>query len=267
MKRGVAAKGFQAGAEAYERGRPGYPADAVDALIDVLGVGPGVTVVDLAAGTGKLTRLLAPSGAAVIAIEPVEAMRRTLAAMLPRVPVVAGTAESMPLRDGSAGAVVAAQAFHWFDGEAALAEIHRVLAPGGRLGLVWNVRDETVDWVARLTALIDPYQGDAPRFRTGAWRTAFEGTALFGPLQERSFSYEQPTTPTEIEERFASISFVAALPSAKHAAVRRAVRDLLATHLDTRGRDHLRMPHRTVAFWCERAVGSAPIPLDHLLSS
>ena len=138
--RGVAARGFQAGAEAYERGRPGYPTDAVDALTDALGVGPGATVVDLAAGTGKLTRLLVPSGATVIAIEPVDAMRRTLAAMLPRVPVVAGTAESMPLRDGSAGAVVAAQAFHWFDGEAALAEIHRVLAPGGRLGLVWNVR-------------------------------------------------------------------------------------------------------------------------------
>ena len=113
--RAAAAEGFQQGAEAYEASRPSYPPDAVAHILEVTGLGPGRRVLDLAAGTGKLTRLLVPSGADVVAVEPVAAMRETLTRALPDVEALDGTAEAIPLGDASVDAVTVAQAFHWFD--------------------------------------------------------------------------------------------------------------------------------------------------------
>lgn len=132
-------EGFRRGAEAYERGRPGYPPAAVSFLVERLRLEPGRTVVDLGAGTGKLARLLVPSGAHVVAVEPVRAMRELIA--VGAIDVVAGTAEEVPLPAASVDAVTVAQAFHWFRIETALAEIHRVLRPGGALAVVRNRRD------------------------------------------------------------------------------------------------------------------------------
>src|SRR3954447_12587724 len=115
----IAAAGFSAGSNAYDRGRPSYPPEAVDLIVAELGIGEGSTVVDLAAGTGKFTALLVPTGATVLAIEPVAEMRETLVRTVPGVEAKDGTAESMPLPDGSADAVIVAQAFHWFDAVAA----------------------------------------------------------------------------------------------------------------------------------------------------
>ena len=126
----AAAEGFQQGADAYERARPSYPAEAVAFLVGHAGLGPDRRVLDLAAGTGKLTRLLVPSGAEVVAVEPVEAMRAVLREAEPELEVLDGTAEAIPLGDGSVDAVTVAQAFHWFDAPAALAEI----APGAAAG-------------------------------------------------------------------------------------------------------------------------------------
>src|SRR5437588_5658396 len=110
-----ARRGFERHADAYERGRPNYPAEATAWLVTKLGLGPGRTVVDVGAGTGKLTRALLPSGATVIAVEPVAAMRAVLKRELPTVQAMNGTAESLPLPDASADAIVVGQAFHWFD--------------------------------------------------------------------------------------------------------------------------------------------------------
>src|ERR687891_580880 len=186
-----AARGFARASEDYERGRPTYPPEALALLTRVLGLEPGRTVLDLAAGTGKLTRALAPTGVRLVAVEPVAAMRAKLAESLPAARVLAGTAERVPLADGSVDAVAVGQAFHWFDGDAALAEIHRVLRPGGRLGLVWNVRDEAVGWLAALTRLVDSHVGTGPTFRSGAWQRAFDSSSLFGPLQAARFPTEQ----------------------------------------------------------------------------
>ncbi len=129
---------------------------------------------DLGAGTGKFTRLLARTGARVVAVEPVDAMRAQLAEALPQVQALAGSAQSIPLANGFADALVCAQAFHWFATVEALEEMRRVLTAEGRLGLVWNVRDESLDWVAEITRIITPYEGDAPRFyrATGVGRSS-----------------------------------------------------------------------------------------------
>ncbi len=248
----AARAGFTAGAEIYERARPDYPAAALDLLERELGLGRAGAVLEVAAGTGKLTRQLWPRAPRLVAVEPVAAMRRVLAASLPGLAAVAARAEALPFRSGSAGAAVVGQAFHWFDGRAALSELHRALRPGAGLALLWNQRDESADWVRRLTAIIEPAAGDAPRFRSGRWREAFAGQALFGPLREATFDHAQSGSPEVVVERVASISFVAALPAARREALLGEVRRLLATHPDTAGREVIRLPYRTLVYWTRR---------------
>ena len=145
----AAQQGFEKEAQAYARGRPDYPAALSAWLAQALGLGPGREVADVGAGTGKFTALLATTGATVVGVEPVDAMRAKIDALqLPTVRAMAGTAQAIPLSAATLDAVVCAQAFHWFATRDALDEFHRVLRPGGKLGLVWNVRDESVDWVA-----------------------------------------------------------------------------------------------------------------------
>jgi SAM-dependent methyltransferase len=247
-----AARGFARAPEDYEQGRPTYPPEALALLARVLGLEPGRTVLDLAAGTGKLTRALRPTGARLVAVEPVAAMRAKLAESLPEARVLAGTAERIPLADGSMDAVTVAQAFHWFEGDVALAEIHRVLRPGGRLGLVWNARDEALPWVAGLTTIMEPHRRGTPGYRSGDWHPAFERTRLFTRLEQAQFRLEHELTPDGVVARVASVSFVAALPDAARDEVLGRVRKLLAEDPETRGRASVVLPHRTEVYWCER---------------
>jgi SAM-dependent methyltransferase len=250
-----ASQGFARASEAYEQGRPGYPPEAVARLARELELRPGRVVLDLAAGTGKLTAHLVGTGAEVVAVEPVAEMRAVIERALPDVVAYPGTAEEIPLETSSVDAVTVAQAFHWFRGDEALAEIHRVLRPGGRLGLVWNVRDSSVAWVAVLSEIIEPHRGDAPAFRSGAWREAFERTALFEPLAHAEMSHVHRLTPNGVVARVASISFVATLSQAQREGVLTEVRELLATDPVTRGRDEIELPYRVDLFWTRsRAV-------------
>ena len=251
----VAQRGFDSGAAAYDRARPSYPPDAVAWIVAHLRLGPGTTCCDLAAGTGKLTALLVPSGARVLAVEPVEGMRELLHASLPSVAAVAGTAETLPFRDASLDAVTIAQAFHWFDADRAFAELSRAVRPGGGVALIWNARDRSVDWVDALWSIMDRVEKRAPWRDHERWSDSALGDRHgFGPLAEAVFRHSQTLDVQGVIDRFASVSHVAVLPEAERAAVLDEVRTVLATHPDIRGRTEVAIPYRVDAYWCERAA-------------
>lgn len=254
-----AAKGFAAGADAYERGRPTYATESIDRLVAELGIEPGKRVLDLAAGTGKLTRQIAPAGAEIVAVEPIDEMRARLVASMPGIEAIAGTAEDIPLPNHSVDAVVVGQAFHWFDGIRAVSEIRRVLKPGGAVGMIWQARDPSLPWVQRLDELIDRIDDGHPRFRTEAWREAFDLTALFDPIEAATYGYVQRGGVETIVDRVASISYVAALPEAVRAPYLDEVRQLLATDPATAGRDVIELPYTSHVFWTRpRSVPPEP---------
>lgn len=248
----AARKGFGEEASAYSRGRPRYPDTLLPWIRDQLGVGSGVRALDLGAGTGKFTELLVRSGARVFALEPVQAMRTQLEREVPNAETLEGTAQAIPLDTESIDAVTCAQSFHWFATRAALKEIHRVLAPGGRLGLIWNVRDESVAWVAAITKLLQPYEGDTPRFHQGTWRAAFTGD-LFSTLTETQFAHRHKgSAQAVIIDRFMSVSFVASLPTAEKVAVKARLESLIRATPELNEHAEIVFPYRTYAFVCRR---------------
>lgn len=258
-----AVRGFDRAAAAYERARPDYPAAAVRRLARELGLGPRRTVVELASGTGKLTRALLPFGAAVVAVEPTRGMRAVFERTVPRVALLAGTAESIPLPARFAEAVVVAQAFHWFRPRAAVAEIARVLRPGGGLGILWNTRDESTGLSYGISRILARYRGRTPGNpggegsrgpgAGGRWRRAFERPASgFSRLSYRAFSHAQRLDRRGVVERVLSVSFVAALPASERRRVAEEVRALLDGVPPDRVEGTFAIPYRTDVYWAHR---------------
>jgi SAM-dependent methyltransferase len=241
-----AARGFGRAAETYERARPEYPPEAVAWLADRLDLRAGRTVVDVAAGTGKLTRALLGTGARVLAVEPLAEMRRILREAVPEADALEGTAEELPLDDSSVDAITVAAAFHWFDIPRALDEFARVLRAGGGLGLVWNVRDQRAQIHQELDELLEPHGVGVSQLR-GFDVTQHFPAPRFGPLEKMEFRHEQHFDAEGLVERIASISFVALLPDEEREELLARVRAL-----GRRYEAPIPFPYRTEVFVSRR---------------
>ena len=225
---------FGSEAAAYERGRPSYPPEAIDWLLP----DGARDVLDLGAGTGKLTTRLVERGLDVVAVDPIAEMLELLRGALPATPALLGTAEQIPLRDNSVDAVLVAQAWHWFDPKRAIAEVARVLRPGGRLGLVWNTRDERMGWVKDLGRVIghesDPFSDRVtlPEPFTDVERHHVEWTSYL--------------TPQALIDLVASRSYCITSPADVRTRTLEEVRELLVTHPALANSSGLALPYITV---------------------
>lgn len=222
----LASAGFANGT-VYETGRPGYAAEAVAFLVEGLGVTEGRTVLDLGVGTGKVTRQLVPFGADLVAVEPSAAVREEFARQLPGVPVLDGSGEAIPLGDNTLDAVIVAQAFHWFDAPRALAEIARVLRPGGCLGMIWNERDECETWASRLSEAMHWHERQP--YPVGMdFRPIVLGHPAFVEGERRQFRFAKQVDHARLRQRVLSTSYIAAAPQDEQAGFRAAAEVVIA---------------------------------------
>jgi SAM-dependent methyltransferase len=240
--------GFESGSDIYERARPDYPDDAVAHLEATAGITTGSRVLDLAAGTGKLTRRLHADGAVCVGVEPSASMRQVFGRVLPGVALAGGTAEMIPLGTGTMDAVVVAQAFHWFDPPRALDDVVRVLRPGGWLALIWNERDESDPAVAELVR-ISKWDQCQPYPVGKDFGADLDRSGRFGPVQRTRFSFVQWLSLEDYVNQVASRSYVRVLPEGRRAELLGRVADFGATLGEP-----IAMPHITDLF-CARVAG------------
>lgn len=232
------AASFDRAAAVYQATRPSYPDDAVRWSVPA----DARDVLDLAAGTGKLTQRLVALGWHVVAVEPSDAMRAELTTVLPSVEARSGTAERTGLPDASVDAVTIAQAWHWVDPPRASAEIARVLRPGGQVAALWNVRDQETDWVARWTEIV--HRGDSLET---SYRDPQLGDAFTTP-EHATFRWAQPLRAADLRTLAASRSHLILLPPDERDALLDEIDELVATHPDLRGREWIEVPYRTECY-------------------
>jgi SAM-dependent methyltransferase len=252
----------QEAADAYDRGRPAPPSDLIRSVLGQIGISQEDRVLDLAAGTGKLTREIAPLVNEVIAVEPSLAMLSILRHGLPDIDARSGRAENIPLPNGSVGVVFVADAFHWFDVHAALAEIHRVLRPDGRLVLVWYRQlwwdAKAFPWIEEFDELLRPLweasiqrAGPHPNV-TKQWRDDLSRSTLFGPFSTLSVGFCDVLSTEQFVSLVASFSWVSMSPAAQRTAALEAVHDLVAPM------GELTLPYRTDFDHARRPASRSP---------
>lgn len=206
------ATNFASIADVYERGRPDYPRAAIGALAAELRLAPGARVLDLAAGTGKLTRALLAAGLDVVAVEPQGPLRETLIASVGSERVLDGLAEQIPLPDASVDAVTVADAIHWFDHALALAEMRRVLRPGGGLAVLTTMPDWAgASWAGELGALMAELRPEHPQFEGPPWQDAVRASGAWSEPREVRLTASRPASPERLRDHVASFSWIAAM--------------------------------------------------------
>jgi SAM-dependent methyltransferase len=211
------ATSFGAEAANYEAGRPEYPFDAVAWMLERMSAASR-RIVDVGAGTGKLTRVLVHApGAEVVAVDPDAAMLVSLRQSVPGVPTFQGSAERMPLPDASVDAAVLGQAWHWVEPIAASEELGRVMRPGGVLGLIWNIRDERVDWVRRLTDIM--HSSPAENMVNGSGVDGPRIAMPFGQVETQRWEWTRPMTRTQLHQMALSRSYLITAPPAERAEI------------------------------------------------
>jgi ubiquinone/menaquinone biosynthesis C-methylase UbiE len=232
-----ASRTFDKTAEAYELARPGWPSAALDHAARELGLQRRTPVLDLGAGTGKLTRTLVDRFDRVVAVEPLTGMRVLLESLVPQAEVLTGRAEEIPLVDDVVQAVFSAEGFHWYDGEAALAEAERVLQPGGGLVLMWNVPAKpTEPSIAAAATLLNERgasERQVSRYDSGEWREPF-ARSRFEELHHAEFNHSQTVDREQLVAYFASMSWIAVLPDDERTDLLGEVRTLLGSDTYTR---------------------------------
>lgn len=223
------AENFASVADAYESGRPDYPPAVSGAIGAELELAPGARILDLAAGTGKLTRRLLAGGFDVVAVEPQESLRAKLAQAVGADRVLDGVAEAIPLPDGAVAAVTVADAFHWFDQGPALAEMARVLVPGGGLALLSMAPDWSgATWAEEVGELIGSLRPEHPHYDGPPWPEVIRGAGGWADPWELRLTRSVPAEPDRIADYVASMSFIAALPDAEREATLERVRQIVA---------------------------------------
>jgi SAM-dependent methyltransferase len=248
----VAAGGFASAAPTYARIRPTYARAAIGELKAAIGTdGP---VLDVAAGTGILTGQLRRAGLQMLAAEPVPEMLAQLERSLPSVPAVRAVAEQLPVAQASLRAIVVGEAFHWFDAAAAIREAAGALAPGGVLAMMWNRRDDSVDWVREYGEIVVSERPDGrPYAHATDWESAVAGSRAFDAAQRSAHANPQPSSAAALVDRAGSTSFVAdAAPAARDRVLAR-VRELAVTHPDLAGRREFDLPYRTELYLWRRS--------------
>ena len=246
-------RGFSRGSSAYERARPDYPDEAREFLVRTFGLGPGKTVAEIGAGTGKWTRQLSKTGAEVLAVEPLAAMRRKLRAAVPGVTVLARRGEETGLPEGSVDLVTVAQAMHWLDAPRALQEFRRILRPGGGVAIVYNERREQGVRGRRLRELMDRYRPRRSwKYTNGRWKWAFQEDPSFAPLRLFRYKNRQVFDKAGMLDRYRSISFVSALPPTRQRAFFRQLGDLLDEEAVRTKSESYTLHYHGKIFWTRR---------------
>jgi SAM-dependent methyltransferase len=235
---------FGAAAATYEAGRPGYPAEAVEWMLQpARRAGHALRVADVGAGTGKLTRALVELGADVVAVDPDPAMLQNLRRNVVGVPTFVGSAEALPLPDSSLDAVVLGQAWHWVDADVASQEVARVLRPGGVLGLVWNIRDESVDWVRRLTEVM--HGSHAEQLIAGGGPRV---GAPFDGLESHVSDWSRPMTLAALADMMRSRSYIITASPDERTRIEGEFDALFAERDELLAGGAIDLPYRTHAY-------------------
>lgn len=252
-----AQKGFSLGAELYQQVRPSYPPEIVVWLQDQLKVGENSTVIDLGSGTGKFLPFLLQTQAKVIAVEPVTAMREQLEQRYNTVECLQTSSDQLLVKDESINAIICAQSFHWFSNIETLKEMYRVLIPTGHLGLVWNQRDITVDWVKALADEIAPLEGDTPRYHSEKWKQVFENQKLFRFIGLDTFQLlHRGTVEQVVSKRLLSTSFIATMPAEQQQRLKARFEQIVFDFTGLSTQDQIDFPYTTFAYHFQKTSNS-----------